>query len=388
MCWSGHEQSSVTTLASLLERTFPAGAFPGLIFDCDGVMVDSRDVNIGYYNLLLREVGKPPITPEQAGYVQMSTAKEALEYIFSPEELKLLPAIAERYPYRDVALPQLELEPGLADMLHWLRERGVRLGIHTNRGSGMWDLLARFNLCEMFDPVMTAEIVPSKPDPAGVHRILETWKFGPESVGFIGDSATDAAAAQGGGVPLLAYNSPDLPAAVHVDNFAHLRSALERLPRLAVLKKNALYTYFLGGKLFVLGNILFAVARVLDTLLTLYFWVVIISALLTWVRPDPYNPVVRTLNALTEPVLYRIRKWLPSPISVGCLVPHRGARRPSNCAVHRGPFPVPVCGHVVVNREKRKEGMAVRKGRKRLSGSQPGIAIPFPCFLGLALKER
>ena len=78
-----------------------------------------------------------------------------------------------------------------------------------------------------------------------------------------------------------------------------------------VLKKNALYTYFLGGSMFVLGNILFAVARVLDTLLTLYFWVVIISALLTWVRPDPYNPVVRTLNALTEPVLYRIRKWLP-----------------------------------------------------------------------------
>ena len=126
--------------------------------------------------------------------------------------------------------------------------------------------------------------------------------------------------------------------------------------------------------MFVLGNILFAVARVLDTLLTLYFWVVIISALLTWVRPDPYNPVVRTLNALTEPVLYRIRKWLPFTYITG--------------AVHRGPFPVPVCGHVVVNREKRKEGLAVRKGRKRLSGSQPGIAIPFPCFLGYALKER
>ena len=55
-------------------------------------------------------------------------------------------------------------------------------------------------------------------------------------------------------------------------------------PGWAVLKKNALYTYLLGGNMFVLGNILFAVARVLDTLLTLYFWVVIISALLTWVR--------------------------------------------------------------------------------------------------------
>ena len=96
----------------------------------------------------------------------------------------------------------------------------------------MWDLLARFNLREMFDPVMTAEIVPSKPDPAGVHRILEAWQCSPEVVGFIGDSATDAAAAQGGGLPLLAYNSPDLTAAVHIDNFAHLRSALERLPLL------------------------------------------------------------------------------------------------------------------------------------------------------------
>ena len=70
------------------------------------------------------------------------------------------------------------------------------------------------------------------------------------------------------------------------------------------------------------------------------------------------------------------------------LVPPRGARRHPTGAVHRGPFPVPVCGHVVVNREKRKEGLAVRKGRKRLSGSQLGIAIPFPCFLGYALKER
>lgn len=82
--------------------------------------------------------------------------------------------------------------------------------------------------------------------------------------------------------------------------------------------------------MFVLGNILFAVAQVLDTLLTLYFWVVIISALLTWVRPDPYNPVVRTLNALTEPVLYRIRKWLPSPISVGWTCPPSWCSSPSN----------------------------------------------------------
>ena len=61
----------------------------------------------------------------------------------------------------------------------------------------------------------------------------------------------------------------------------------------------------------VLPNIIKAIAVVLDTVLTLYFWIVIVSAVLSWVRPDPYNPIVRTLSALTEPVYYRLRKSLP-----------------------------------------------------------------------------
>ncbi len=61
----------------------------------------------------------------------------------------------------------------------------------------------------------------------------------------------------------------------------------------------------------VLGNFLMAVISVFDTLLHLYFWVIIISAVLTWVNPDPYNPIVRVLRNLTEPVLYRVRNWFP-----------------------------------------------------------------------------
>lgn len=61
----------------------------------------------------------------------------------------------------------------------------------------------------------------------------------------------------------------------------------------------------------LLSNIVYAVASVLQGLLTVYFWVVIIAVLLSWVRPDPYNPIVRTLHALTEPVFYRVRKYLP-----------------------------------------------------------------------------
>ena len=67
----------------------------------------------------------------------------------------------------------------------------------------------------------------------------------------------------------------------------------------------------------VVANTLSAVALVLGSLLSLYFWIVIIAALLTWVRPDPYNPIVRTLRTLTEPVFYRVRKLLPFTYSNG-----------------------------------------------------------------------
>ena len=67
----------------------------------------------------------------------------------------------------------------------------------------------------------------------------------------------------------------------------------------------------------VLANTLSAIALVLGSLLNIYFWIVIISAVLTWVRPDPYNPIVRPLRLLTEPVFYRVRKWLPFTYTSG-----------------------------------------------------------------------
>jgi YggT family protein len=61
----------------------------------------------------------------------------------------------------------------------------------------------------------------------------------------------------------------------------------------------------------ILANFILAVAFVLNSVLSIYFWLVIISALLSWVNPDPYNPIVRALRSLTEPVFYKIRSMLP-----------------------------------------------------------------------------
>lgn len=63
--------------------------------------------------------------------------------------------------------------------------------------------------------------------------------------------------------------------------------------------------------MFVIGNFLTAIAAVLNTVLQIYMWVIIGSAILSWVNPDPYNPIVRFLRSVTEPVLSEIRKRLP-----------------------------------------------------------------------------
>ncbi len=63
--------------------------------------------------------------------------------------------------------------------------------------------------------------------------------------------------------------------------------------------------------MFVLGNFLHAIAGVLNIVLTIYMWIVIISALITWVNPDPYNPIVRFLFSVTEPVFATVRRLLP-----------------------------------------------------------------------------
>ena len=60
--------------------------------------------------------------------------------------------------------------------------------------------------------------------------------------------------------------------------------------------------------MFIFANLLHAVAQILDTLLYIYTWIIIISALITWVSPDPYNPIVRFLYTVTDPVLRPIRK--------------------------------------------------------------------------------
>ena len=65
--------------------------------------------------------------------------------------------------------------------------------------------------------------------------------------------------------------------------------------------------------MFIIANFLNAVAIILHYVLTIYMWIIIARAVLSWVNPDPSNPIVRFLYVSTEPVLYRIRRAVPLP---------------------------------------------------------------------------
>ena len=63
--------------------------------------------------------------------------------------------------------------------------------------------------------------------------------------------------------------------------------------------------------MFMFGNFIKAIADLLNFVLSAYIWIIIARAVISWVNADPYNPVVRFLHQVTDPVLNRIRRFLP-----------------------------------------------------------------------------
>ncbi|MFH1355399.1 MAG: YggT family protein [Candidatus Omnitrophota bacterium] len=69
--------------------------------------------------------------------------------------------------------------------------------------------------------------------------------------------------------------------------------------------------------MFAISNFLVALAKVLEILFTAIYWLILIRALISWVNPDPYNPVVQFLYKATEPILSPIRRILPFHLKIG-----------------------------------------------------------------------
>ena len=77
--------------------------------------------------------------------------------------------------------------------------------------------------------------------------------------------------------------------------------------------------------MFVLSNFIHALATVLDIVLTVLYWLILFRALISWVSPDPFNPIVQFLNRVTEPILEPLRRVLPPmPIDISPILAFLG----------------------------------------------------------------
>lgn len=212
---------------SVTKTLFPDGLV-GVIFDCDGVMIDSRDANREYYNRILAYLGMPAMTSEQECYAFMATARQALCRILPPHLHACLEQTANAaVNYARDIVPLLRLQPGFLEFIERLHAGGLRMAIATNRvDRGLQTVLDFFALPPYFDPVVTASNAAPKPSPEGTRMICKAWGVAPCRTLFVGDSEHDKTAALGADVVFAAFNGDGLQGHITVLNFVELAQAL------------------------------------------------------------------------------------------------------------------------------------------------------------------
>ncbi len=201
----------------------------GVIFDCDGVIIDSRKPNSVYYNKILEAFDLPPLTKAQEDYTYMATVEQALRSIIPTHLHSQIAEVAKKsVDYARDIMPLVELEVGFTDFIDFLKEKNVRLAIHTNRAEGMRIVTNKFPLLKEFSPIMTADIVRPKPDPEGIFHILEAWGVGAQDVIFVGDSDNDRAAAQAAQVAFVAYGNENVQSNIFAKSYGALQETIAK----------------------------------------------------------------------------------------------------------------------------------------------------------------
>jgi phosphoglycolate phosphatase len=197
-----------------------------VVFDCDGVLLDSREANVQFYNHILSRFGREGLRPNQQDYVHMHSAQESLRYLLGDGTLfEAAWSYCQAMDFRRFN-SYLRTEPGLVPFLRALKP-SYHIALATNRTVSTQEVLSHFLLDQYFDLLVTAaDVAFPKPHPESMERILANFAVGPQEVLYIGDSQVDAALALATDVVFVAYKNPHLRAHLHIDHFKQLYPVL------------------------------------------------------------------------------------------------------------------------------------------------------------------
>ena len=191
-----------------------------VIFDCDGVMFDSRDANRKYYNHLLEKFGYPPMDRKGEDYVHSHNVLDSVSYIFRkyPHEIDRVHAYRQALDYTPY-LQYMRIEPDLKEFLRFLKPQ-FYTAISTNRSTTMDAVMKMHNLDPYFDLVVTSlDVQQPKPHAEALLKILHYFQLPAGQAVYIGDSMVDREHTAGVNMRLISFKNPELPAEYHVDSF-------------------------------------------------------------------------------------------------------------------------------------------------------------------------
>ncbi len=218
-------------MANISCNTTPdLGAIKVIVYDCDGVLIDSRESNTAFYNHILERFGLPRLTAPQLDFVQVSTAREAVDFLFEGSPWREMAQAYQQDLDNAPFLALLRLEPHIREVLGALRP-GYRTAIATNRGKSLPLVLRELGLAGLFDfTVSSYDVEKPKPNPECLLKILEHFRVEPGEALYIGDASVDQVVSQRAGVTFVAYKNPELPARCHLRDHLDLLKILPPAP--------------------------------------------------------------------------------------------------------------------------------------------------------------
>lgn len=195
-----------------------------IIYDCDGVILDSIESNYIFYNRVMDFLGRPEIDRnncEAKRVLHTYSFNDVMEYFFTgdPQREEAF-RFAKTIHYRDL-MPFMKMEDGFVEVLELLKPR-TSLAICTNRATSMDMIIEDFGLTGYFEYVMTAaQVTNPKPHPEPLLKVLSHFKIEPEEALFIGDGEVDMQAAKSAGIPFISYKS-DLPCLARIRHHSEI----------------------------------------------------------------------------------------------------------------------------------------------------------------------
>ena len=190
-----------------------------VIYDCDGVILDSIESNYIFYNRVMEYLGRAPLDRgdlQARQVLHTYSFNDVMEYFFGGDVCREAAfAFAKTIHYRDL-MPFMRMEDGFIAALDQLKGH-ASLAVCTNRATSMEMIIEDFGLTGYFECVMTAsQVANPKPHPEPLLKVLEHYRIAPGEALFVGDSDVDRQAAEAACVPFIAYKA-EMPALSRID---------------------------------------------------------------------------------------------------------------------------------------------------------------------------